>query len=165
MFQPVPIFVGLRYSLAREHSFFVSFITWVSLLGVALGVAILIVVLSVMNGLGSELRDRLLSLTAHASLNAGGEAIPDWRQRIQQLDGAPELVGAAPFLDTDAMLSRQPEMSGAIVRGIDPGMETKVSTIGMQCARASSRISSRDRTASFSAACWPTSSKWEWAIP
>jgi lipoprotein-releasing system permease protein len=130
MFQPVPVFVGLRYSLAREHSFFVSFITWVSLLGVALGVAILIVVLSVMNGLGSELRDRLLSLSAHASLSAGGAAIPDWRQRIQQLSGAPELVGAAPYLDTDAMLSRQPAMSGAVVRGIDPGMETQVSTIG-----------------------------------
>jgi lipoprotein-releasing system permease protein len=129
MFQPVPVFVGLRYSLAREHSFFVSFITWVSLLGVALGVAILIVVLSVMNGLGSELRDRLLSLSAHASLNAGGAAIPDWRQRIQQLSGAPELVGAAPYLDTDAMQSRQPAMSGAVVRGIDPGMETQVSTI------------------------------------
>jgi lipoprotein-releasing system permease protein len=129
MFQPVPVFVGLRYSLAREHSFFVSFITWVSLLGVALGVAILIVVLSVMNGLGSELRDRLLSLSAHASLNAGGAAIPDWRQRIQQLSGAPELVGAAPYLDTDAMLSRQPAMSGAVVRGIDPVMETQVSTI------------------------------------
>jgi lipoprotein-releasing system permease protein len=130
MFQPVPIFVGLRYSLAREHSFFVSFITWVSLLGVALGVAILIVVLSVMNGLGSELRDRLLSLAAHASLSAGGAPIMDWRERIQQLDGAPELLGAAPFLDTDAMLSRQPEMSGAIVRGIDPAMETQVSAIG-----------------------------------
>jgi lipoprotein-releasing system permease protein len=129
MFQPVPVFVGLRYSLAREHSFFVSFITWVSLLGVALGVAILIVVLSVMNGLGSELRDRLLSLSAHATLNAGGAAIVDWRQRIQRLEGAPELIGAAPFLDTDAMLSRQPEMSGAIVRGIDPQMETRVSTI------------------------------------
>jgi lipoprotein-releasing system permease protein len=129
MFQPVPVFVGLRYSLAREHSFFVSFITWVSLLGVALGVAILIVVLSVMNGLGSELRDRLLSMSAHASLNAGGAAIPDWRLRIQQLNGAPELEGAAPYLDTDAMLSRQPAMSGAVVRGIDPGLETHVSTI------------------------------------
>ncbi len=129
MFQPVPIFVGLRYSLAREHSFFVSFITWVSLLGVALGVAILIVVLSVMNGLGSELRDRLLSMSAHASLNAGGAAIVDWRERIERLNGAPELVGAAPFLDTDAMLSRQTAMSGAIVRGIDPQMETRVSTI------------------------------------
>jgi lipoprotein-releasing system permease protein len=129
MFQPVPVFVGLRYSLAREHSFFVSFITWVSLSGVALGVAILIVVLSVMNGLGSELRDRLLSVSAHASLNAGGAAIPDWRLRIQQLGGAPELVGAAPYLDTDAMLSRQPAMSGAVVRGIDPEFETQVSTI------------------------------------
>jgi lipoprotein-releasing system permease protein len=129
MFQPVPVFVGLRYSLAREHSFFVSFITWVSLLGVALGVAILIIVLSVMNGLGSELRDRLLSLSAHANLSAGGAAIADWRQRIQQLRGAPELVGAAPYLDTDAMLSRQPAMSGAIVRGIDPELETQVSTI------------------------------------
>jgi lipoprotein-releasing system permease protein len=130
MFQPVPIFVGLRYSLAREHGFFVSFITWVSLLGVALGVAILIVVLSVMNGLGSELRDRLLSLSAHASLNAGGAPIVDWRQRLVELKGAPELVGAAPYLDTDAMLSRPPEMSGAIIRGIDPVLEASVSTVG-----------------------------------
>ncbi len=129
MFQPLSIFVGLRYSLAREHSFFVSFITWVSLLGVALGVAILIVVLSVMNGLGSELRDRLLSLSAHASLSAGGAAIPDWRARIRQLQGAPGLIGAAPYLDTDALLSRQPAMSGAVVRGIDPRLETQVSTI------------------------------------
>ncbi len=129
MFQPVPVFVGLRYSLAREHSFFVSFITWVSLLGVALGVAILIVVLSVMNGLGTELRDRLLSISAHASLNAGGASITDWREVIQELKGAPGLMGAAPFLDTDAMLSRQPTMSGAIVRGIDPDMEPQVSTI------------------------------------
>jgi lipoprotein-releasing system permease protein len=129
MFQPVPVFVGLRYSLAREHSFFVSFITWVSLLGVALGVAILIVVLSVMNGLGTELRDRLLSLSAHASLNAGGAPISDWRRVIEELKGAPGLLGAAPFLDTDAMLSRQPATSGAIVRGIEPDMEPQVSTI------------------------------------
>jgi lipoprotein-releasing system permease protein len=130
MFQPLPIFVGLRYSLAREHSFFVSFITWVSLCGVALGVAILIVVLSVMNGLGSELRDRLLSASAHATLSAGGAAIPSWQQQIERLQGTPELLGAAPFLDTDAMLSRPPEMSGAIVRGIDPASEAKVSSIG-----------------------------------
>jgi lipoprotein-releasing system permease protein len=129
MFQPVPIFVGLRYSLAREHSFFVSFITWVSLLGVAVGVAILIVVLSVMNGLGAELRDRLLSTSAHATLSADGAAIPQWRAIIGQLEGAPGLLGAAPFLDTDAMLSHQPAMSGAIVRGVDPATESSVSTI------------------------------------
>ncbi len=130
MFQPLPIFVGLRYSLAREHSFFVSFITWVSLFGVALGVAALITVLSVMNGLESELRNRLLSLTAHASLSASGAPITDWQARLQQLKGSPGLLGAAPFLDTDAMLSRQPAMSGAIVRGIDPALEPQVSAIG-----------------------------------
>jgi lipoprotein-releasing system permease protein len=129
MFQPLPVFVGLRYSLAREHSFFVSFITWVSLFGVALGVAALITVLSVMNGLESELRTRLLSLTAHASLSAAGAPIRDWRARIQQLQGSPGLVGAAPYLDTDAMLSRPPSMSGAIVRGIDPAIEGRVSGI------------------------------------
>jgi lipoprotein-releasing system permease protein len=129
MFQPVPVFVGLRYSLAREHSFFVSFITWVSLVGVALGVAALITVLSVMNGLESELRTRLLSLTAHATLNAAGAPIGDWRTRIQRLQGSTGLTGAAPFLDIDARLSRQPSMSGAIVRGIDPGLEAQVSSI------------------------------------
>ena len=130
MFQPVPIFVGLRYSLAREHSFFVSFITWVSLVGVALGVAAVITVLSVMNGLEAELRTRLLSLTAHASLSKAGAPISDWRARIAQLQGSPGLEGAAPFLDTDAMLSRPPSMSGAIVRGIDPVLEGGVSSIG-----------------------------------
>jgi lipoprotein-releasing system permease protein len=129
MFQPVPVFVGLRYSLAREHSFFVSFITWVSLLGVALGVAALITVLSVMNGFESELRTRLLSLSAHATLSAGGAAILDWQKQIQQLKGAPGLLGAAPYIDTDAMLSRPPSMSGAIVRGVDPALEPQVSSI------------------------------------
>ena len=129
MFQPVPVFVGLRYSLAREHSFFVSFITWVSLVGVALGVAALITVLSVMNGLEAELRNRLLSLTSHATLNAAGAPIVDWQSRIQRLRGSPGLVGAAPLLDTDAMLTRPPAMSGAVVRGIDPQLELQVSSI------------------------------------
>jgi lipoprotein-releasing system permease protein len=130
MFQPLPVFVGLRYSRALEHSFFVSFITWVSLLGVAVGVAALITVLSVMNGFEAELRDRLLSLSAHATLTSGGSGIPDWQARIGQMQGSPGLEGAAPYLDTDAMLSRQSSMSGAIVRGIDPEWEPKVSSIG-----------------------------------
>ncbi len=130
MFQPLPVFVGLRYSLAREHSFFVSFITWVSLLGVALGVLALITVISVMNGFETELRTRLLSLSAHATLSAHGGAIADWRTRIRQLEGSTGLIGAAPFLDTDAMLSHPPAMSGAVVRGIDPALEARVSTIG-----------------------------------
>jgi lipoprotein-releasing system permease protein len=129
VFQPVPIFVGLRYSIPRDHGFFVSFITWVSLLGVAVGVAAVIVVASVMNGFESELRSRLLSVAAHARLVNGGAPIPDWNMRLQQLQGAPGLLGAAPFLDTDAMLARRPSMSGAILRGIDPDLEPKVSSI------------------------------------
>ncbi len=129
MFQPLPLFVGLRYSWAREHSFFVSFITWVSFLGVAVGVAALITILSVMNGFESELRTRLLSLSAHATLKLDAGAAQQWRRSIAELNGAAGLRGAAPFLDIDAMLSHAPSMSGAIVRGIDPQLESGVSTI------------------------------------
>jgi len=130
MFQPLPVFVGVRYSLARDHSFFVSFITWVSLLGVAVGVAALITVLSVMNGFESELRARLLSLSAHATLTSpGGGPIEDWQTRIAQLHGSAGLAGVAPFLDTDTMLKGQSSMSGAILRGIDPQLEPDVSSI------------------------------------
>jgi lipoprotein-releasing system permease protein len=130
MFQPAPVFVGLRYSLAREQRFFVSFITWVSLVGVAVGVLALITVISVMNGFASELRGKLLSLSSHATLTAPtGAAIPDWRARLKDLTGSPGLIGAAPYLDTDAMLSRPPAMSGAVVRGIDPRLEAQVSDV------------------------------------
>lgn len=131
MFQPLPVFVGLRYSLAREHSFFVSFITWVSLLGVAVGVAALITVLSVMNGFETELRTRLLSVSADAVLRDGGAAIPDWRGRIASLRGSQGLVGAAPYLDTDAILSHGQSMSGAIVRGVDPALDPTVSKVAV----------------------------------
>src|SRR5258708_16738770 len=97
MSQPVPVFVGLRYSLAREHSFFVSFITWVSLAGVALGVAALITVLSVMNGLESELRTRLLSLTAHATLNAAGAPIAALPPPIPPLAASRALLPRLPL--------------------------------------------------------------------
>jgi lipoprotein-releasing system permease protein len=99
-------------------------------LGVAVGVAAVIIVLSVMNGFESELRSKLLSVSAHARIINGGASISDWRVRLQQLKGSPGLVGVAPFLDTDAMLSRQTLMSGAILRGIDPALEPNVSTIG-----------------------------------
>ena len=122
--------IALRYLKFRKGQTFLSLISVISVAGVALGVTALITVLSVMNGLESELRTRLLSLTAHASLSASGVPIADWQARIGQLKGSPGLVGAAPFLDTDAMLSRQPAMSGAVVRGIDPNLEPEVSSIG-----------------------------------
>jgi lipoprotein-releasing system permease protein len=82
-----------------------------------------------MNGFESELRSRLLSVTAHARLVNGGAPIPDWETRLQQLRGAPGLLGAAPFVDIDTMLSKQASMSGAMLRGIDPTLEPSVSSI------------------------------------
>jgi len=129
MFQPLPLFVGLRYSWTRENSFFVSFITWVSLLGLALGVTALITILSVMNGFESELRGRLSSLSAHATLELAPRDAPHWRQTVERLKGFKGLTGAAPYLEIDAMLSHAPSMSGAVVRGIDPQLEPGVSSI------------------------------------
>jgi lipoprotein-releasing system permease protein len=129
MFEPLPLFVGLRYSWSREHSFFVSFISWVSFLGVALGVAALIVILSVMNGFENELRGRLLSLASHATIELPPAAAKHWQQDLVKLQGAPHLRGAAPYLDVDVMLSHPPAMSGGVVRGIDPRTEASVSSI------------------------------------
>jgi len=129
MFHPLPLYVGLRYVRARSHSFFVSFITWASLLGVGVGVAALIVILSVMNGFESELRDRLLSLGAQvrvteAAAASGGAARarppPDWHSAIGLVRGAAGVVGVAPYAELQALAVRQPEMWPVVLRGIDP---------------------------------------------
>ena len=129
MFHPLPLYVGLRYVRARSHSFFVSFITWASLLGVGVGVAALIVILSVMNGFESELRDRLLSLGAQvrvteAAAPSGGAARappePDWVSAMRLVRGAAGVVGVAPYADLQALAVRQPEMWPVVLRGIDP---------------------------------------------
>ena len=104
MFQPLPIFVGLRYSLAREHSFFVSFITWVSLLGVALGVAALITVLSVMNGFERELRDRILGMASHATISALRDGLDDWQGVAAKAQQNSEVEAIAPYVEGEAML-------------------------------------------------------------
>jgi lipoprotein-releasing system permease protein len=128
MLHPLPLFVGLRYVRARSHKFFVSFITWVSLLGVCIGVAALIVILSVMNGLGNELRDRLLSLSSHARVivAAGHDSSPDWTalQRTLALKGG--VAGVAPYAELQALALRTPEMLPVALRGIDPRVEAQV---------------------------------------
>src|SRR5580698_3330026 len=111
MFQPLSLFIGLRYVRSRQHKFFVSLITWVSLSGVALGVAALIVILSVMNGFEGELRDRLLSLNAHARIIAQGPPAADaeaaLRRRLQSLPG---VVGVAPYIELTGLVVHLPEM-------------------------------------------------------
>ena len=137
MFHPLPIYVGLRYVRARSSRFFVSFITWASLIGVCVGVAALIVILSVMNGFESELRDRLLSLSAPVRVTAVGAssasdvttspltqnvdiAQPDWSRAAQLVRSTPGVTDAAPYAEVQALAVRGPEMLAVLLRGIDP---------------------------------------------
>jgi lipoprotein-releasing system permease protein len=126
---PLPLFIGLRYVRARSSQFFVSFISWVSMLGIAVGVAALITILSVMNGLEDELRTRLLSLAAHAKLSGNTAALAEWPQLIERARTVPGVLGAAPYTELHGLLAHEPELQPALIRGIDPTAETSVSSI------------------------------------
>ena len=127
MYRPLSLFVGLRYVRARNHKFFVSFITWVALAGVALGVAALIVVLSVMNGFGGELRNRLLSLTAHARVEVPAGAPAD--AVAARLRAAPGVAGVAPLIELTALGVHRPDMVPLQLRGVDPRVEDQVTQV------------------------------------
>jgi lipoprotein-releasing system permease protein len=118
MFHPLSLFVGLRYVRARTHKFFVSFITWASLAGVCVGVAALIVILSVMNGFEDELRDRLLSLSAHARIVSTAKV--DWKEAEQAVRAVPGVQSAAPYSEIQALAVHTPDMLPVLLRGIDP---------------------------------------------
>ncbi len=132
MFHPLSLYIGLRYVRARSHKFFVSFITWASLVGVGVGVAALIVILSVMNGFENELRDRLLSLGAHARVTSNESAAPTpagWQEAERVIRGMPGVAGVAPYAEIQALALRTPEMLPVVLRGIDPAIEPQVTEI------------------------------------
>lgn len=129
MVRPLELFLALRYVRSREAGFFVSFITWVSLLGVALGVLALITILSVMNGFEGELRSRLLSLSAHATILARDGRAIDGARLADRARTAPGVLGAAPYAERQALLVHGTEMSSATLRGIDPEREETVTAI------------------------------------
>ena len=130
MFHPVPVYVGLRYVVSRSRGFFVSFISWISMLGICVGVAALITIISVMNGLEGELRTRLLSLASHATLAGPAERMRDWQALAERIRREPGVEGVAPYLDLQGMLGRGEDMRAALVRGIEPQVEPQVSEIG-----------------------------------
>ncbi|MDB6103804.1 MAG: hypothetical protein JWO52_3803 [Gammaproteobacteria bacterium] len=147
MFQPLSLFVGLRYVRARTRKFFVSFITWASLAGVCVGVAALIVILSVMNGLENDLRTQLVSLSAHArvvpSVTDSGTEIEqrappsesDW-QTLQRIVAAAEgVTGVARYVEIQGLAVRTPEMLPIVLRGIDPKAETSVTDVARSMVR------------------------------
>src|ERR1700723_1614973 len=133
VFHPFAPFVGLRYVRARTHKFFVSFITWASLVGVGVGVAALIVILSVMNGFENELRDRLLSLGAHARVTTvASDTAPtpaEWAEAERIIRATPGVAGVAPYAEIQALALRTPDMLPVVLRGIDPKVEPQVTQI------------------------------------
>ena len=126
--------IGWRYTRAGRagrRNGFISFISGVSMLGIALGVAALIIVLSVMNGFQKEVRDRMLSVIPHIEVfDAAGGALPDWKATAAAAMSDRRVQGAAPYVAQQALVGRGDELRGAIVRGIDPAEEGKVTDIG-----------------------------------
>ncbi|MCZ6560749.1 MAG: ABC transporter permease, partial [Gammaproteobacteria bacterium] len=122
-------FVGMRYIRAHSGSRFISFISLISMLGIALAVAVLIVVLSVMNGFEEELRNRILSMTSHATVSGGEEGLTDWEGAIALVAEDSRVRSAAPFIEGEAMLVGEEQVSGVLVRGIVPAMEKEVSAV------------------------------------
>ncbi len=133
---PYELQLGWRYLRAARggsDNGFISFIAAVAMLGIALGVAALIIVLSVMNGFSKEVRDRMLSVVAHVQVyEAQGGALPDWRATAEKARRHPQVTGVAPFVAAQALLGRGDELRPALLRGIDPALEAEVSDLAQQ---------------------------------
>lgn len=123
------IFVSLRYLLAKRRQTFISLITLISIVGVAVGVMALIVVLAVMNGFQEDLRNRILGITSHVVVGSYKGTVANYRELMAMVEKKPEVEAAAPFIYTQVMLSSGRSVSGAVLRGIDPPSSSKVTNI------------------------------------
>lgn len=128
MYQPLSIFVGLRYLRAKRRNHFISFISLISMGGIALGVTVLITVLSVMNGFETELRERILGMISHATIEGYERRLSDWQPLLEEVRKHPDVVGAAPYVEQETLIKGR-ATAGAQVRGIDPELEPQVSEI------------------------------------
>ncbi len=128
MFRPLEVFIGLRYTRAKRRNHFISFISLVSILGIAVGVTALITVISVMNGFDKELKDRILGMVADAQISGVGETVRDWQAAIDTAQKNPHVRGAAPYVEREAMLQGR-RNAGALIRGVVPDLEPRVSEI------------------------------------
>ncbi len=132
MIRKLELRIGLRYTQARRKNSFISFISLTSILGIALGVMALITVLSVMNGFEKELRERMLGMAAHASLLGLDDTLPKWRSVSDIAMEHPDVVGSAPYIEGQGLLSVGSESLGVMVRGVDPIAESLVSEVADQ---------------------------------
>ncbi len=131
------LLIGRRYLRASSGNRFISFISIISMLGVAIGVAVLIVVLSVMNGFEQELRGRILSLTSHATISGFGSGIADWQTLAAKARENPEIAEAVPYVEDQVLLVTGSKSSGASVTGVLPEQERKVAAVADKISRGS----------------------------
>ena len=128
MLKTLPITIGLRYTGAKRRNHFISFISAISMAGLTLGVAVLILVLSVMNGFDRELRERILGMVPHGAIYGRG-GIEDWQSLAEEVMAKPGIAGAAPFVQIQGMMSHKGRVQGVMVNGIEPEWEAKVSIL------------------------------------
>lgn len=129
MFQPYQLFVGLRYTRAKRRNHFISFISLISILGITLGVTALITVTSVMNGFEKEMRERIVGASSHATISSFGDPLQNWEEVANQALLHEEVIGAAPYVEGQVMLVHAGRSTGALVRGVVPGVESAVSDL------------------------------------
>ncbi len=129
LMRSLPLFIGLRYTRAKRRNHFISFISLISMLGVTLGVWALITVLSVMNGFERELRDRILGVASHVTVTGANGGLADWRQLDSVLLDRQQVLGRAPYIFAQGMLTKRREVAGALIRGVLPDEEVRVSEI------------------------------------
>ena len=127
---PYELFIGLRYTRAKRRNHFISFISLTSMVGIALGVAALIIVLSVMNGFQQELRARILGVASHLQITGVNNVLSDWQTLAASVEKSPHVEAAAPYIMAQGMLSYGQAVQGAIVRGVLPGQEERVAELG-----------------------------------
>jgi len=129
MFTPWELCVGMRYTRAKRRNHFISFISLTSTIGIALGVTALITVISVMNGFERELRERILGVASHATISGFNHALDDWESLADIAGDHPEVVGTAPFVESQGMLTHAGQVRGVLIRGVSPPHEPAVSEI------------------------------------
>src|SRR6202012_271593 len=134
MFRPLELFIGLRYVRAKRRNHFISFISLISMLGLAVGVMALIVVISVMNGFEKELTQRILGMVGHATISGVNEPGRDWQHAIEVAKKNPHVLGAAPYIEGNALL-RGERNAPAIIHGVDTSLEPGVSDIDRKMVR------------------------------
>jgi len=129
MLRPVSLFVGLRYTRAKRRNHFISFIALASMIGIALGVTVLITVLSVMNGFERELQDRILGMAPHVIITGEGGRLDHWQRAMEEAEAVTGVAAATPYIATQGMLRGNGVNQYAMVQGIDPKRHKAVSII------------------------------------